>query len=63
MHCGRLEFSANLGSCTIFNQMQYHSNFHTQVVCWWSDIVDNDNNFFEILYEKLRKVYFKIKHL
>lgn len=45
MHCGRLECSANPGSRTAFHQMQYDSNYHTQVVCQRSDIVDNDDNY------------------
>lgn len=40
MHCGRLECSANPAR-TAFHQMQYDSNYHTQVVYQRSDIVDN----------------------
>lgn len=60
MHCGRLECSANLGSRTAFHQMQYDSNYHTQVVCQRSHIVDNDYDFFDIVLFKNIKLVLRI---
>lgn len=48
MHCGRLEYSANPSSRTAFHQMQYDSNYHIQVVCQRSDIVDNDTGLLQL---------------
>lgn len=63
MHCGRLEYSANLGAHTAFHQMQYDSNYHTQVVCQERNhIVDNDFEFFDIvLHKNIQFTFYKIR--